>query len=125
MALEMETVVRGDNSISITEVFDFDHISSMSIAFAFLPKYKKRIPFSNASAFVVTNEEDLQNLPGIIVKNPYFAMIKILDLFSNTISPDSTINQNADISTLASLGKNVGIGPFAVIKDDVKIGDNV
>ena len=125
IALEVEGVIVGDNSISITEVDDIEHASSGSIAFAFLPKYKKSIPSSNASAFVVTNEEDLQNLPGIIVQNPYLAMIKILDLFSNTISPDYTINQNAEISNSASLGKNVGIGPFTVIGDDVKIGDNV
>ena len=92
IALEVEGVIVGDKSISITDVDDIEHANSGSISFAFLPKYKKSILSSSASAFIVINEEDLQNLPGIVVKNPYLAMIKILDLFSNKISPDYTIN---------------------------------
>ena len=124
IALEVEGVIVGDKSISITDVDDIEHANSGSISFAFLPKYKKSILSSSASAFIVIKEEDLQNLPGIVVKNPYLAMIKILDLFSNKISPDYTINKNSEISNSASLGKNVGVGPFTVIEDNVKIGDN-
>ena len=125
IALKVEGVIVGDKSISITDVDDIEHANSGSISFAFLPKYKKSILSSNASAFIVTNEKDLQNLSGIIVKNPYLAMIKILDLFSNKIFPDYTINKNTEISNSAFLGKNVGVGPFTVIEDNVKIGDNV
>ena len=125
IALEVGGVIVGDNSITITGVDDIEEANSGSLSFAFLPKYKKSILSSNASAFVVTDIEDLQNLPGIVVDNPYLAMIKILDLFSNNISPDYTIHQNVEISKSASLGNNVGVGPFSLIGENVKIGDNV
>ncbi len=125
IALKVGGVIVGDKSISITGVDDIEDANNGSISFAFLPKYKKNILSSDASAFVVENEEDLQNLPGVVVKNPYLAMIKILDLFSNKAISDYTINKNTEISNSVYLGKNVGIGPFSVIKDNVKIGDNV
>ena len=125
IALEVGGVIVGDSSTSITEVNDIELANSGSISFAFLPKYKKMILSSKASAFVVTDQKDLQNLSGIVVRNPYLAMIKILDLFSNKFTPDYTINKHTEISRSASLGKNVGVGPFTVIGDNVKIGDNV
>jgi len=69
----------GDDSIAISTVDDLKSASNKSIAFAFLPNYKKEISSSSAAAFVVTSDEDLKDNPGIVVENPYLAMITILD----------------------------------------------
>ena len=71
----------GDGTIIISTVDDIHSASNESITFAFLPKYKKEISSSNAAAFVVTSADDLDNNHGIVVENPYLAMISILDFF--------------------------------------------
>ena len=75
----------GDGAIIISTVDDIKFASSKSIAFAFLPKYKKEISSSNAAAFVVTSDEDLDNNSGIVVENPYLSMITILDFFDQKV----------------------------------------
>ena len=59
----------GDGTITVSTVDDIKCASSKSIAFAFLPKYKKEIASSNAAAFVVTSDDDLDNNSGILSSN--------------------------------------------------------
>ena len=125
IASEVKGVIVGDSSIIITSVDDIEEAVAGAISFAFLPKYKKKVISSNASAFIVTSKEDLQQCSGIIVDNPYLAMIKILELFSKKLSTDHTINANTVISKSASLGKNIGISAFSVMGENVTIGNNV
>lgn len=124
IASEVKGVIVGDSSIIITSVDDIEEAVAGAISFAFLPKYKKRIISSNASAFVVINKEDLQECPGIVVKNPYLAMIAILELFSKKVPEKNIVHSKSAIAKSASLGKNVGISAFAVIGENVIIGDN-
>ena len=125
IALEVQGAIVGDSSTIITGVDDIEEAKVGSISFAFLPKYKKIVQSSNASAFIVTNKEDLKDCSGIVVENPYLAMIKILELFSKKIPIKNKLDTNVSISTSASLGENVGISAFSVIGDNAKIGDNV
>ena len=125
IALEVQGAIVGDSSTIITSVDDIEEANMGSISFAFLPKYKKIVKSSNASAFIVTNKEDLKDCSGIVVENPYLAMIKILELFSKKIPIKNKLDTNTSISTSASLGENVGISAFSVIGDNAKIGDNV
>ena len=124
IASEVKGVIVGDSSIIITSVDDIEEAVAGAISFAFLQKYKKRIISSNASAFVVINKEDLQECPGIVVKNPYLAMIAILELFSKKVPEKNIVHSKSAIAKSASLGKNVGISAFAVIGENVIIGDN-
>ncbi len=71
----------GDGSIAISTVDDLKSASKKSIAFAFLSKYKKEIASSSAAAFVVTSDEDLKDNTGIVVENPYLAMINHFGFF--------------------------------------------
>ena len=125
IASEVKGVIVGDSSIIITSVDDIEEAVAGAISFAFLPKYKKRIISSDASAFIVINKEDLQECPGIVVKNPYLAMIAILELFSKKVSEENIVHSKSAIAKSASLGKDIYIGAFAYIGDNVIIGDNV
>ena len=85
----------GDGTIIISKVDDIHSASNESIAFAFLPKYKKEIALSNAAAFVVTSANDLENNHGIVVENPYLAMISILDFFDESLLFDAKRDNKA------------------------------
>ena len=115
----------GDGSIAVSTVDDIKFASSKSIAFAFLPKYKKEIASSSAAAFVVTADEDLNDNSGIVVKNPYLAMITILDLFDNRPVPVFKISKHSELHDSVKKSINLHIGAFSVIEQDVVIGNNV
>ena len=60
----------GNGAITVSTVDDIKCASNKSIAFAFLPKYKKEIASSNAAAFVVTSDDDLDELWGSMLNTP-------------------------------------------------------
>jgi UDP-3-O-[3-hydroxymyristoyl] glucosamine N-acyltransferase len=106
-------------------VDDIASASSESIAFAFLPKYKKAINESRASAFIVTSQNDLGNKAGIVVNNPYLSMIKVLDMFDQRPVPSYEVSELSTIHNSVDKKVNLHLGPFSVISKDVKIGNNV
>ena len=115
----------GDGAIIISTVDDIKFASSNSIAFAFLPKYKKEISSSNAAAFVVISDDDLDNNSGIVVENPYLSMITILDFFDQRPVPVFNISKNCDIHDSVEKNTNLHIGSFSVVEQDVVLGKNV
>ena len=125
IADRVEGVLVGDKSIKITSVDDISLANKESITFAFLPKYRKKIKQSKASAFVVTSKNDLDNHAGIIVDNPYLSMIQILDLFDDRPTPEYQISKQSIIHKSVKIPKNLHIGPFSVVEKDVIIGNNV
>lgn len=125
IADRVEGILVGDELIKITSVEDISIANEKSIAFAFLPKYLKKIKKSKAAAFVVTSKNDIENHSGIIVDNPYLSMIKILDLFDDRPTPEYQISKHSIIHKSVKIPKNLHIGPFSVIEKNVKIGKNV
>ena len=115
----------GDGSINISKVDDIKLASKESITFAFLPKYKKEIESSKASAFVVLSEDDLINQSGILVDNPYISMIQILDLFDNRPVPIYNVSEHSVIDSSVKKPTNFHIGSFSVVEHDVVLGNNV
>ena len=115
----------GDGSIAISTVDDLKSASNKSITFAFLPKFKKEISSSSAAAFIVTSDEDLKDNAGIVVENPYLAMITILDLFDNRPVPVFNISKHSELHESVEKPHNLHIGAFSVIEQDVVLGDNV
>ncbi|MEL1226813.1 MAG: UDP-3-O-(3-hydroxymyristoyl)glucosamine N-acyltransferase, partial [Candidatus Neomarinimicrobiota bacterium] len=115
----------GDESIIISSVDDIKLAKEESISFAFLPKYKKEIQHSNASAFVVLSERDLDDKYGIVVEDPYLSMISILDYFDNRPVPEKNVSTNSQIHNSVNQPVNFHIGSFSVIDKDTVIGENV
>lgn len=115
----------GNESIIISSVDDIFLASEGSISFAFLPKYKKAIVDSKASAFIVISEKDLVKKAGIIVENPYLSMIKVLDIFDKRPVPHYEVSENSIVHNSVDKKENLHLGSFSVIGEKVKIGNNV
>ena len=115
----------GDESINISSVDDIKLASKESITFAFLPKYKKEINSSKASAFIVLSKDDLNDESGIVVDNPYISMIQVLDFFDNRPVPIFSISEQSVIDTTVIKPKNLHVGSFSVVDHGVVLGKNV
>lgn len=122
---QIDGILIGDKSVFISSVDEISHATEKSISFAFLPRYKKKIFESKASAFIVTSQNDLGSNSGIIVKNPYLAMIKVLDIFDQRPVPGYEISDNSIIHDSVDKKKNFHLGPFSLISENVVIGNNV
>ena len=125
LAKKVDGKLIGDESIIISSVDDIKLATKESISFAFLPKFKKEIQYSNASAFIVLSERDLDGKYGIVVENPYLAMISILDYFDNRPVPEKSVSTNSQIHNSVIQPENFHIGSFSVIDKDTIIGENV
>ncbi len=95
-----------------------------TITFLANPKYGKYADHTQASALITSKESLLKNRDGILVSNPQLAMAKILNEFAPKLNIPSGIHSTAVISRDALLGKNVSIGPFAVVEPGAQISDN-
>ncbi|HEY6303189.1 MAG TPA: UDP-3-O-(3-hydroxymyristoyl)glucosamine N-acyltransferase [Terriglobales bacterium] len=96
------------------------------LTFVSNPKYNSAAKMTKASAVIVA-----ENFPAISAgmlrsKNPYLAWAKAIELFYRPPSYVPGIHPTAVVHPTArkKLGKNVHIGPYVVIEEDVVIGNN-
>ncbi len=114
----------GDSRLEITGVSEIQNGRPGTITFLSNKLYGKYLADTKAAAVVTNDGENLKNLPGIIVKNPQLALVKLLTFFKPESDQPSGIHPKAVIDSAAVLGKNISIGPFAVIEAGARIGDD-
>jgi len=117
--------VVGDENILVTSIATLKSAQSGQISFLSNPKYRSQLLESQASAFLL-REQDLEGFDGnaIVVNDPYVAYAIIAQTLDSTPLPSDTIHSTAVISARAKLGNNVCIGANTVIEDDAVIGDD-
>ena len=116
--------VIGDESLIISGISEIQNGAESTITFLSNQRYRKYLSSTQASAIIVNDPVLLKNKSGIIHDNPQLAIAKILGEFSPKKNNKISISKNTHISPKAIIGKNISIGHFSVIEDDVVIGDN-
>ena len=81
IALFIDGDISGDPNLEITGVSEIQNGKSGTITFLGNQAYKKHMDNTKASAVIVSNENHLSGKDGIIVKNPQFAIAKVLSKF--------------------------------------------
>jgi len=115
----------GDGSIIITGVSGIKEAREGDIAFLANPKYLPLLEKTHASAVVVGKDIQSSGKPIIRTDNPSLAFVKVVSSFVQVeVNHPKGIHQTAIVSKKASLGKNVSIGPYTVIEDNVVIADD-
>ena len=113
----------GDPDLEITGVSEIQSGEPGTITFVHMQKYRQYLRTTEASAVLTGKEESLENVNGIIAENPTVALSKILDYFAPESGDSSGVHETAVVHSSVLRGKNVTVGPFAVIEEGVKIGD--
>ncbi|MDZ7330436.1 MAG: UDP-3-O-(3-hydroxymyristoyl)glucosamine N-acyltransferase [candidate division KSB1 bacterium] len=118
--------LEGDGSIIIRGVAKIETASPGEITFLSNPKYAKYVETTQAAAILVSHDFPATDRPVIRTKNPYFAFLKVLQVFHPPlVTVAEGVHPTAIVDATAQLGKNVRIGPRVVIDRDCKIGDEV
>ncbi|MCK4809830.1 MAG: UDP-3-O-(3-hydroxymyristoyl)glucosamine N-acyltransferase [Candidatus Omnitrophica bacterium] len=115
----------GDSTIIITGISGIKEAKEGDITFLANSKYYPLMRTTKASA-VITSDETLDvDMPIIKAENPSLAFAKVLNLVApNDINHPEGIHPAAIIAKTARIGKNVAVGPYAIIEEEVDIGDN-
>jgi len=117
--------VVGDKDLVITGLGGIQEAGEGDITFLANPKY---IPFSKktkASAIIVSRDVEIPEKSVIRTDNPSLAFTNLMA--SITEEGDffpKGIHKDAFIAGDAVLGKNVSVGPYAIIEGKANIGDN-
>ena len=111
--------------IEISGVAAIEDAGPDDVTFIANLKYKKYLSTTRAGAVIISKDiVSPDSLISLIVDDPYFAFLKVLEVF-NCRSPQdiaSGIHVNAIIDPDAVVGNNVSIGAFAIIGPGVAVG---
>ena len=119
--------VEGDENASINTFAKIEEGVPGAISFLSNPKYIQYIYDTKSSVVLIDESLNLEKpvtTTLIRVKDSRDSVAKLLQLYAAAVNPPKQgIADNAYISPKAKIGKDVYIGPFAVISDGVEIGD--
>lgn len=115
----------GSADVIITGISGIKEARNGDITFLANPKYESLVKETNASAIITSKSFIDSTKPLIKTENPSFAFAKVVGMFvPDAIRHPKGISDLAFVSPKAKLGKNVSIGAFSIVEDNVSIGDN-
>lgn len=124
-----EGTLRGDGALHITGAAQLDKAGPSDLSFLADPALAAAAAGSKAGCLLVFpgSEELLKDFTGTLIftKNPKYAFMLALRLVEKEKRPLPApgVHPSASVSTSATLGKDIHIGPLAVIEDGASIAD--
>jgi UDP-3-O-[3-hydroxymyristoyl] glucosamine N-acyltransferase len=85
-------------------------------------KYRPLLEKTKASAAVIPQDEKFDRIPVLKSKNPHMTFIRAIEFFYESYLPPREFHPTAQISSSAKIGKDVAIGAFCYIGEEVEIG---
>jgi UDP-3-O-[3-hydroxymyristoyl] glucosamine N-acyltransferase len=122
--------VAGDENVQVRELSKIEDGKAGSLCFLSNPKYENFLYGTEASVVIVKDDfvpAEPVKATLIKVKDPYSAFSILLEKYEeimNQLDVQSGIEQPSFIHPSAKLGKNVFVGAFSYISENVVIGDN-
>jgi UDP-3-O-[3-hydroxymyristoyl] glucosamine N-acyltransferase len=114
---------QGDGNTEIHDISSLDRAQKGDLVFLADPKYRNRLEQTNASAAIIPIEEKFDRIPTIYSEQPYVSFIKALEIFYSPYRPEPGIHPQALVSPSAKIGRDVAIGAFVCVDENVEIGD--
>jgi UDP-3-O-[3-hydroxymyristoyl] glucosamine N-acyltransferase len=120
--------IEGDETVVITTLARIEDAPPGSLTFLHNLKYTPHLYTCRAAAVLVPTDFSPDRPVSstlIRVATPYMAFYYLLREFHDEKLPPAGISEHALVHPSVVLGKNVYVGPFAVIEEGAKIGDEV
>ncbi|HIE36250.1 MAG TPA: UDP-3-O-(3-hydroxymyristoyl)glucosamine N-acyltransferase [Candidatus Omnitrophica bacterium] len=115
----------GDPDIVITGISGIKEAKEGDITFLANPKYTNLLHTTKASAIITSKDIVDSSKPLIKTDNPSLAFAKVISLIAPLeIKHPKGIHHTALISPLAKLGRNVSVGAYTIVEEEVEIGDD-
>ena len=120
--------VEGDENVVVSELAKIEEGTIGSLTFLANPKYEPYLYKTEASITIVDKDLELDRpikTTLIRVDNAYQAFSKLLEYYNEVKMNKTGIEQPVFISESATYGKDLYLGAFSYIGNNVCIGDNV
>jgi len=116
----------GDGAVQVRGIAPLDRAGPADLSFLGAPKYAAAFASSAAGVVLITAElaESQGSAPArIIVPKPMEAMLSLLPRFHRVTKAPVGVHATAIIGSRVKLGANTSVGPYAILGDDVTLGD--
>lgn len=118
--------IDGDENASVSTFAKIEEGKEGALSFLSNPKFIPYVYGSKASVIIINEDVELEHTTKatlIRVPNAYKSVIELLKIYTSLVPKETGISELAFVSTSATIGNNVYIGPFTAVSDKVKIGD--
>jgi len=123
LAALLECPFEGEGGTPITGVSSLEDAVEGDLVFLAHPRFRDLLRRTKASAAIIPEEETFAGIPVIKTKNPHLAFVRAVEIFFKPYLPRPGIHRLAHVSGSARLGRDVSVGAFTSIGDEVEIGD--
>lgn len=112
----------GEGKTMICGVSSLEKAKQGDLVFLAHHKYLPLLERSKASAAIIPFEEKYDRIPVIKSERPYLTFIKAVELFFKPYRLEPGIHPQAFVTPSATIGKDVAVGAFSFIGNEVEIG---
>ena len=108
-----------------TEIYGFNSLEKAKkgdFSFLYHRRYRPFLEKTKASAVIIPFGEKFDRIPVIRSENPYLTFIRAIEFFYQQYLPQPEIHPAALIHSSAKIGKDVAIGAYSCIGEEVEIG---
>ena len=123
LAKQLNCPYVGKGTTLLSGISSLEDAEKGDLVFLAKSKYRRQLEQTKASAAIIPTDETFDRIPVIKSDNPQLSFIKAVDFFFQPYRPQPGIHTLAYVSPTAKVGKNVSIGAFVFIGDDVEIGN--
>jgi len=123
LAKLLDCPYKGKGATLISGVSNLKEAEKGDIVFLAHRKFRSQLEQTKASAAIIPADETFDRIPVIKSNNPQLSFIKAVEYFFQPHRPTPGIHSQAYVSPTAKIGKDVSIGAFAFIGDEVEIGN--
>ena len=124
LAGKIGAVLSGPDS-RITGIAPVEEAGPGQVTFLSNPKYAHLARETKASAVIAKEPIPGASCAFLLTPNPYFAFACAVEAFHPAVRPAPGVSPQASVHSRASLGKDVSVGPFAVVEAGAVLGDRV
>ena len=120
--------VEGDEEVKVNNISRIEEGKPGTLAFLANPKYTKYLYETNASIVLINKDFPLEKpvkATLVRVDDAYRSFAALLELYNQYRLQKSGVDEKASVSSSATIGENVYLGPFACVDDNAVIGNNV
>jgi UDP-3-O-[3-hydroxymyristoyl] glucosamine N-acyltransferase len=124
LAARIGAVLQGDDA-EVDGIAAIEDALPGQVTFLSNPKYAVHVRETKASAVIAKDPVAGAGCAFLLAPNPYYTFACAMELFYPQERPAPGVSPMASVHAGSTLGKDISIGPFAVVEEGAVLGDRV